>query len=110
MSWLQPDALVLARNPNPDPNPHPQPDPNPGESAAARRARLGGRGQRQDRVDDAHAAGVRPKLLPLIPSCIASYIDDPYSTPTLTRYDHSYFFISSFIDEHINFHADALGA
>jgi len=24
-------------------------------------------------------------------------------------YDHSYFFISSFIDDHINFHADALG-
>ena len=24
-------------------------------------------------------------------------------------YDHSYFFISSFIDEHINYHADALG-
>ena len=23
-------------------------------------------------------------------------------------YDHSYFFISSFIDDHINFHADAL--
>jgi hypothetical protein len=23
-------------------------------------------------------------------------------------YDHSYFFISSFVDEHINFHADAL--
>mgnify|MGYP002880066075 CR=1 FL=1 len=25
-------------------------------------------------------------------------------------YDHSYYFISSFIDDHINFHADALGA
>ena len=25
-------------------------------------------------------------------------------------YDHSYFFISSFIEEHINYHADALGA
>lgn len=25
-------------------------------------------------------------------------------------YDHSYFFISSFIDDHINWHADALGA
>lgn len=24
-------------------------------------------------------------------------------------YDHSYFFISSFIDDHVNFHADALG-
>ena len=23
-------------------------------------------------------------------------------------YDHSYFFISTFIDDHINFHADAL--
>jgi S-formylglutathione hydrolase FrmB len=23
-------------------------------------------------------------------------------------YDHSYFFISSFMDDHINFHADAL--
>ena len=25
-------------------------------------------------------------------------------------YDHSYFFMSSFIDDHINYHADALGA
>jgi hypothetical protein len=25
-------------------------------------------------------------------------------------YDHSYFFISSFIADHINYHADALGA
>jgi S-formylglutathione hydrolase len=24
-------------------------------------------------------------------------------------YDHSYFFISSVIDDHVNFHADALG-
>lgn len=24
-------------------------------------------------------------------------------------YDHSYFFVSSFIDDHVNFHADALG-
>ena len=24
-------------------------------------------------------------------------------------YDHSYFFISSFIDDHVDFHADALG-
>lgn len=24
-------------------------------------------------------------------------------------YDHSYFCISTFIDDHINFHADALG-
>lgn len=26
----------------------------------------------------------------------------------LDGYDHSYFFISSFMEDHINFHADAL--
>lgn len=33
----------------------------------------------------------------------------PHSTPQ-EGYDHSYFFISTFMEDHVNFHADALAA
>ena len=35
-------------------------------------------------------------------------VGQPLSLRTREGYDHSYFFIASFVDEHITFHAKAL--
>ena len=46
----------------------------------------------------------------LVEACAASGGKVSVDMRMQEGYDHSYFFISSFIDDHINFHADALGA
>ena len=43
-----------------------------------------------------------------LPSMACAEVGQPLSLRTREGYDHSYFFIASFVDEHITFHAKAL--
>lgn len=51
------------------------------------------------------ASQLRPEAL----EAAAKERDFPIQSRLLEGYDHSYYFISTFIDEHLTFHAKALG-